>query len=229
MNIAHGPKIRTLTTNESVSSLEAWKSNILYGLRLNEDFREYLEENFVFGRKTKASPSRRLVDICRKEKVKEGDPPTEREILVIVKSKEERSVEVELLLEQIANYCPHVPRSDLVKDCGSLKEVWKTIRSFYNKQLTGSSLNNIWNIRRELDETPQALYARIKQLYIDNLLTTDGLTHVDGKVDEDEELSPTLLNTIILHWLQLLHPGLRDIVTQRFLIQLCEHTYARVI
>ena len=154
MNIAHGPKVRTLTTSETVSSLESWKANVLYGLRLNPDFRDYLDENFIFGKKTKYMPSRNLKDIFRSDTVTEGDPPVQKEVLVKIKSREERAVEVELLLEQVANYCPHVPRSDIVKDCGSLKEVWKTIRSYYNKQLTGSSLNDIWNLRRELDETP---------------------------------------------------------------------------
>ena len=73
------------------------------------------------------------------------------------------------------------------------------------------------------------MYARIKQLYLDNLLTTDGLMHIDGKVDEDEEMSPTLLNTAILHWLQVLHPDLRDMVTQKFLIQLRDNTYASIL
>ena len=133
MNIAHGPKVWTLTTSESVSSLEAWKANVLYGLRLNSDFRDYLDDSFEFGRKTKQSPYRNLQDIYKKEFVTEGDPPEKKEVLVKIKSKEERAVEVELLLEQVANYCPHVPRTDIVKDCGSIKEVWRTICAFYNK------------------------------------------------------------------------------------------------
>ena len=50
-NLVHGPKIRTLTTSESVATLESWKANVIYGLRLNPDFRPYLEDDCVFGRK----------------------------------------------------------------------------------------------------------------------------------------------------------------------------------
>ena len=54
------------------------------------------------------------------------------------------------------------------------------------------------------------------------------LLGVDGPVQKDEDLSPTLLNTIILHWLQVLHPDLRDLVTQRFVTQLRDHTYGAI-
>ena len=230
MNIHHGPKLKPLTTNESLSSLEVFKSNILYGLRLNPDFRDYLEDGVIFGKKTRANPSRDLVDIFKeREVIVENEATKERKVRkekYLHKSKEERCRDVDLLLEQVANYCPHVPRTDITKDCRSVKEVFNTIRVFYNKQITGASLNEVWNIRRELDESPQVLFARIKQLYLDNLLTTDGLHHVEGRVDEDEEMSPTLLNTIVLHWLQILHPNLRDLVTQRFITQLRDNTYA---
>ena len=228
MNLAHGPKVRTLGIKEDLSSIEAWKANVLYGLKQNPDFREFLEDGFDFGRKTNANPTRDLADIFKKEKVTQPDNST-KEMLVLYKSKQDRAGDVDLLLDQVANYCPYVPRPDITKDCRSMKEVWSTIRQFYGKGLSGASLNDVWNVRRELDEPPQVLYARMKQLYLDNLLTTDGLQHVDGKVLEDEEMSPTLLNTIVLHWLNTLHPNLRDVVTQRFITQLRDHTYASIL
>ena len=44
----------------------------------------------------------------------------------------------------------------------------------------------------------------------------------------DEELSPTLHNVIILHWLQIIHPKMRDLVTQRFSKELRNATYASI-
>ena len=228
MNLQHGPKIRTLTQSETLCSLESWKSTIVYGLKQKPQFKEFLAEGYVWGKKTRNNPTRDLEDIYKKETIADPNDETKQiEVLVKHKSKEERCDVVDLLLEQVSNYAPNVPRTDITKDCRSMKEVWMTIRSFYNKQLTGASLNDVWNVRRELDESPQALYARIKQLYIDNFLTTDGLIHVDNKqVDEDEEMSPTLQNSIVLHWLQVLNPSLRDLVTQRFITQLRNQTYA---
>ena len=233
MNITHGPKLKPLTTNESLSSLEIFKSNILYGLRLNPDFREYLEEGVVFGRKSRTYPTRSLDDVYKVEEVIVEDATTKertvRKERVLYKSSATRCADVDLLLEQVSNYCPHVPRTDITKDCRSIKEVFNTIRLFYNKQVTGASLNEVWNVRRELEESPQVLFARMKQLYLDNLLTTEGLNHVEGQVLEDEEMAPTLLNTIVLHWLQVLHPNLRDLVTQRFITQLRDHTYGCIL
>ena len=98
MNLQHGPKIRTLTTSESLSSLESWKSNILYGLRLNPDFKEFLREGYVWGKKTRNNPSRDLEDVYIKETITTEDKST-KEVLVKDKTKEERCDMVDLLLE----------------------------------------------------------------------------------------------------------------------------------
>ena len=66
----------------------------------------------------------------------------------------------------------------------------------------------------------------MKQSFDDNLLLANGLSHTDGKLTEDEEVSPTLSNCIILIWLDLLHPRLREVVTQRFSTELRNRTYA---
>ena len=41
-------------------------------------------------------------------------------------------------------------------------------------------------------------------------------------------MSPTLHNVIILHWLNLIHPKLRDMVTQRFSKELRNSGYASI-
>ena len=186
-NLHHGPKIRTLTDKETISSLEAWKSTIIYGLKLNNDFKPYLADNVVFGKKSGRKPYRDLTDTVRLEQetnTVDGEQVTET-VQVLVKSAVEKCVEVDLMLDQIANYCPNIPRNDITKDCKSLGQVWQRIRQFYNKQRAGSLLNDVWNIKREVDESPQALFSRMKQIYDENLLTTDGLYQVDGKIEED--------------------------------------------
>ena len=205
-----------------MSSIESWKNNVLYGLKLNPDFREFLVADYVFGRKTKLNPCRNLVDDVKEQKINGEN------VHVITRSKEDKAADVDMLLEQIANYCPHVTRNEIVKDSESLKEVWYKIRLAYDIQQTGSLINDCFNVKRNLDETPQALFGRLRQMYDDNLLTAGGLHHDRGPLTEDEEMSPTLLNSIILQWLQILHPQLRDLVTQRFITQLRDKTYAAI-
>ena len=215
MSITFGPKLRQLNPKETLSSLETWFSMVKYNLTLNKDFQDYLKADAKFGKKSKARPSRSLVD----------DTTGEESARV---SKETKCVHVDLMLDQIANWADLIPRNDITKDCESLDEVWQTIRRYYNLETTGSLLNQAWNLVRQPDETPQALYSRLKQLYDDNLLRAQGLTHLGSKLADDEEITPTLQNTIVLHWLELLHPKLRDIVTQRFSAELRDKTYATI-
>ena len=213
MSIQVGPKLRQLNSSETLSTLESWFSQVKYNLTLNPQFLSYLKEGAKFGRKTKTKTYRDLVDDTT------GDSPL---------SKEAKCIHVDLMVEQIANWADLIPRNDIIKDCGSLDDIWQTIRRYYNLETTGSLLNRTWNLTRLPDETPQALFSRLKQLYDNNLLRKQGLTHVDGKLTEDEEMGPTLHNTIVLHWLNILHPRLRDLVTQKFSSELRDRTYASI-
>ena len=212
MSIKLGPKLRQLLPVESLSSLESWRQNVLYNLSLDKSFSGFLVEGFVFGKKSRQRPDRELTDDT------DANGLTARA----------KCIQIDMMLEQIANWANVIARNDIVRDCESLDKVWQVIRLFYNLQTTGSLLNEAWNIKRAQDETPQALYSRIKQLYDDNLLKKGGLKHIDGPVNDDEEMSPTLHNTIVLHWLQVLHPRMRELVTQRFSSDLRNCTYATI-
>ena len=51
----------------------------------------------------------------------------------------------------------------------------------------------------------------------DNLLTTTcGLTHHGAAIAVDEEMTAAIENTIVLLWLQAIHPGLPRLVRQRY-------------
>ena len=69
------------------------------------------------------------------------------------------------------------------------------------------SLTTVGILTRNPNETPQALYSRIKQHNDDNLVGKNTLQYKGAVLTADEELSPTLHCTIILHWLNVLHPS----------------------
>ena len=218
-NFKAGPKVIPLGEEESISSIERWRQNVLYHLRLDPAFRPYLRDGVKFGKKSKASPYRQFKDDIKTEKVDGEDVST------VVLSKEDKCWDVDLMLDQVSNFCPLIPRRDITHDSASLDEVWAKIRLYHNLEKSGALLNECFNIQRKPGETPQALFARLKQSFDDNLLMSNSLQHTEGKLSEDEEMSPTLLNSIILRWLELLHPRLRDTVTQRFSTQLRSSTY----
>ena len=219
-NLKFGPKINPLGEEESISSVERWRQNVLYHLRLNEEFRPYLKDNVVFGKKSKSQPTRSFTDEVKVEKVDGNDVTT------VVSSAEDKCFVVDLMLDQVSNFCPLIPRRDITHDSATLLEVWEKIRLYHNLERSGALLNECFNIKRKPSESHQALFARLKQSFDDNLLVANGLSHSDGKLNEDEEMSPTLLNSIILIWLNLLHPRLREVVTQRFSTDLRNRTFA---
>ena len=199
---------------KSIQEFEQWKYSVLYMLRLDPEIKPYLrEEDFEFGLKTPTNPDRNFLDDTRGENQKTA---------------EEKCATIDFMLDTIAQFCPKIPHNDIVLECKSLKEVWQVIRLHSNIQTSGALLNDIWNIKRLPNETPQALYSRIKQSYDDCLFRANTLVYRDTLYAEDEVMSPTLHCTIILHWLQVLHPRLRDHVTQKFCSELRNVSYAAI-
>ena len=111
-NLKYGPKIVPLGDDETINSIERWRQSVLYLLRLNEEFRPYLKEGCVFGKKSKSHPCRNFTDsfkVVKNEKdevVKEADGSDK---VVVSDSKEDKCYIVDLLLDQIANFCDTVP------------------------------------------------------------------------------------------------------------------------
>ena len=209
-----GPPVKVLEEPfKSIAQFECWKHSVAYNLRLDPDFKPYLKPNVVFGKKSRAAPNRAL------QTTGTGDDRV---------TAEEKCDIVDMMLMQISNFCPTIPHNDIVKDCASLNEVWQTIRLHSNIESSGALLNDCFNITRNSSETPQQLYSRLKQAYDDSLIKANSLKYRDAVLAADEELSPTLHCSIILHWLQLLHPGLRDLVTQRFGTELRGASYAAI-
>ena len=201
----YGPGVRCLDTPiTSISEWEHWKHSVIYQLRLEPDFKPFLVENFVFVAKTRLAPNRQLTATTGENAL----------------SREERCSTVDFMLSQIAQYCPKIPHNDIARECASLAEVWQLIRLHNNIESSGALLNEVWKITRLPHETPQQLYSRVKQAYDDSLMRANTIKYKDAVLPADEEMSPTLHCTVILHWLQILHPKLRDVVTRQFSTQL---------
>ena len=62
----------------------------------------------------------------------------------------------------------------------------------------------------------------------DSFLHANGLTHHGEHVPEDEELTPTLENFVVLTWLRLIHPSLPRLVKQRYGTELRSRTLAYI-
>lgn len=139
----------------------------------------------------------------------------------------QKVTQLELMLGQIANYCPIISRSTIVKNSTSINSIWQAIRLHFGFQSTGGHFLDLHNIKLELNERPEDLYQRLTSFVEDNLLKGHGSISHHGVIPEvDEELTPTVENFIVLTWLRLLHPGLPTLVKQKFATELRSKTLA---
>ena len=114
---------------------------------------------------------------------------------------------LELMLGQIANYCPVISRNTIVKNSTSLYVIWQTIRLHYGFRSTGSNFIDFVDIHLQPDERPEDLYQRLVAFVEDNLLQRDSrILRRGGVVADGGELSPSLENVMVLAWLGLVDP-----------------------
>ena len=131
------------------------------------------------------------------------------------------------MLGQIANFCPVISRSSIVKNSTSISSVWQAIRAHYGFKCTCARFLDSSNIKLEVDERPEELFQRLMSFTVDNLLVANGpVTHHGAHVTSDKELTITLENMVVLTWLKLLQSDLPALVKQRYGTELRSKTPA---
>ncbi len=107
---------------------------------------------------------------------------------------------LELMLEEIANFCPVISRNTIIKSSTSVQSIWQSIRMHYGFQSSGSHLIDYADIRLEADERPEDLFLCLVAFVEDSLICKTGaILHHGALPEEDEEMSPTLENLIVLN------------------------------
>lgn len=211
------PKQWCLSKIETVNSFENWRQNLLYTLSLDKNFAPFLVDGVNWEKKSRNSPNRGFLD--------DGEDVAEANR----RTRQQKVNMLELMLGQIANYCPVISRNTIVKNSTSIENIWQTIRLHYGFQSTGGHFIDFSCIRFEPDERPEDLYQRLMAFVEDNLLRRDsGITHNGEVIPEDEELTPTLENFIVLTWLRLVNHELPKLVKQRYGTELRSRTLASI-
>ena len=160
-----GPGVRVLDTPiKSISDFENFRHSMIFYLRQDSDFKPYLRKDVVWGRKTGPTSNRNLHNDAG---VSENPP--------VGQTAAEKCEIVDFMLETISIYCPLIPQDDIFR-CESLDAVWKVIRLHNDIESSGVLLNSLWNVTRQPNESPQALWSRLKQQYDDSLLRKN--THI---------------------------------------------------
>ena len=92
----------------------------------------------------------------------------------------------------------------------------------------GAHFIDFADIHLEPNERPKDLYQRFIAFVEDLLLKANSFSHHGDLITEDEELTPTLENVVVLTWLQLIHPKLPKLVKQRYGTELRSRTLASI-
>ena len=214
MSSNRAPKQWCLSKNETLTSFESWKQNLLYTLSLDANFAPFLGEGSSWLKKTRASPLRGYTDDG------ESVPAARR------RTATQKVNMLELMLGQIANYCPIISRNTIVKNSTCIGDIWQTIRLHFGFQTTGGHFLDLDDIHLNLDERPEDLFQRLMAFVEDSLIKPHTLLHHGSVLEEEEELSPTLENFVILMWLRLINPALPKLVKQRYGTELRSRTLA---
>ncbi len=215
MASVRAPKQWSLTKTETVNSFENWKQNLQYTLALDTNFATFLATGTTWLKKSRTAPNRGFVN----------DPHDAEN----GRTAAQKVNMLELMLGQVANFCPVISRNSIIKNSTSMDSIWQLIRSHFGFQSTGGHFLDFSDIKLEADERPEDLFQRLMAFIENNLLAHGGgISHHGDDPVEDEELSPTLENMVVLTWLRLLHKDLPQLVRQRYGTELRSRTLASV-
>jgi len=184
---------------------------------LDRNFAPFLAEGVEWGKYSRDAPLRGFTP--------DVDPVPE----VMRRTAEQKVCMLELMLGQIANYCPIISRNNIVKKSTSVNCIWQVIRAHFGFQSTGGHFLDLADFQKEPDERPEDLFQRLTAFVEDNLLTRNGgITHNGDAVEADEEMTPTLENFIVVVWLKLIHKDLPRLVKQKYGTELRARTLASI-
>ena len=199
--MAKAPKPVNLTEDETLGSIKGWIHSIMYYLKQDKKFDEFLKKGVTW----------------KKDSVKDRGLTGE--------NADERADSLDNMLGFIAAYAPGYLTNQITKSCTDLNSIWQLIRKYYNIKQSETQFMKLANIRLEANERYEKFYHRILAHVQDNLLTTDSPLQYDGeKVDKDEVMGPTLERWVVLLWMQLIHEELPALVQRTFAYDLQRRT-----
>lgn len=197
------PKQWSLTENETITSFEAWRSNFVFRLNSEARFAIFLADGSVWTKKSRAAGDVR--GLLPDQDLENGFTAAQK------------LQNLELMLGQIANFCPVISRRTIVNDSTSLSSVWQAIKLHFGFQTTGGNFLDFIDIKYAPPERPETLYQRMLAFVENNLLSPDMImTHKGEEIEEYEDMTPTLENLVVLLWLQQIHPNLPGVVKQKY-------------
>ena len=212
-----------LTENETLISFEAWRHNLVYRLNSDPRFAIFLLEGVEWLKLSRIPGDTRGLVADVLAAVDDNAPQPDPAGFTAA----QKARNLDLMLQQIANFCPVISRRTIVNEATSITSVWQAIKLHFGFQTTGGNFIDFVGIKFTPPERPETLYQRMLSFVENNLLSPDLLlTHRGEDIIEFEDMSPTLENMVVLLWLQQLHHNLPGVVKQKYGADLRSKTLA---
>ena len=104
------------------------------------------------------------------------------------------------MLNMIARKVDQYDYDDVMKESNSVQSIWNMIELVYNIGRKGVHFLDLNKIKYEKEESPAKFYKKIYHHFMDNLYKkNETLTYKNTVRQDDEKLSPTLLNFILYY------------------------------
>ena len=114
------------------------------------------------------------------------------------------------MLEYVSQFAPNCLYRDITSRATSLNDVWKLVRNWAGLKSSGCKQLVYFNTKKSFsnlqDTPPTDFYFSLRNAKEDCLLlsrASGGNVNFNGSIPaEDEDLSPTLENDVVLDWLE---------------------------
>ena len=185
---------RQLTANETLDSLDHWKTQFRQFFRHDDDYKPYFSATSTWD---KQAANFGLHDVVR------GDVTT---------TAAELAEHLQDFLELISSFLPHSYLTmKIVNDTKRLEDVWSIIYEHYNVKVTSETLLDFESLKKESQENYRMFYERLLQHSRLHLAPKDA--KIEGQKNTlDDVMTISLQNHIALQWLRKINPQLISLV-----------------
>ena len=192
------PPPRQLTQNETLDSLDHWKSIFRSYFRRDSVFRQFLASEFTW------DPQRNHHGFTDEENGM---------------SAQEKSDALVDFLNSLAGFLPHSYLTSKIQSTNSLKDCWDIIEEHYNVNVTAETFLDFESIKKGPEENYRQFYERLLQHSKLHLAPKNMKV---GKIinSKDDEMSISLMNHVALQWLRKIDTQLIQIIKTEYSTEL---------
>ena len=138
-----------------------------------------------------------------------------------------RNAQLSKMIQHVVSFVHYTEADDIDQSSTSMEWIFKYLRQHYNIEAKGANFLKITEHSYKPDMQPQVFYKQFRASFINNLRKTgEIMTHKAGKqMTEDETLSPSFEDAIVLWSLEKIDPRLPKKVRKDYEHRLTGSTY----